>query len=228
MKSARKSRTQIASLPGSRWVAYSTAALASGFVAGTSEGENPYSVLLDQRVVHSDQFGVSLGAPGVGILFKHFEHFYGSSSSHDGGSAQVSMYGASGKIAGMTGHGALISVSNLPRGVALSGLNFLGNRGFLAERSAGGGFPDGQFLDRGVGVFGFRFNLGAGDQYGWARVKMRGYPENNYKVIDYAYGDPGESVFVGQKTSEADVSQSLGDLAAGGAALRAGRVVGSR
>ena len=138
----------------------------------------------------------------------------------------MALYGASGQLAGVTAH-RTVEISNLPPGVALSGLNFLGNGGFLAGFDTVVEF--GQFVDRGVGLFGFRFNLGAGEQYGWARVNMRGDKRRNkYTVIDYAYGDPGESVFVGQKTSQASASQSLGDLAAGGAALRAGRVVGNR
>jgi hypothetical protein len=56
----------------------------------------------------------------------------------------------------------------------------------------------GYFERRGVGLIGFKFNNGAGDQYGWVRVKMTGNPANNFQVVDYAYGDPGDIVKAGQ------------------------------
>lgn len=40
---------------------------------------------------------------------------------------------------------------------------------------------------------------------------MRGAPINRFKVIDYAYGDPGEKVLVGQKPSQSSPDlESLG------------------
>jgi len=60
-----------------------------------------------------------------------------------------------------------------------------------------GWYSCGNFRHRGVGLVGFKFNNGAGDQYGWVRVKMLGGQKNMFWVIDYAYGDPGERVLGG-------------------------------
>jgi hypothetical protein len=223
MKFYRKNTATPVSFSPARWTTYATAALASGFVGGPiAEGEIHYSGPINQRVRGYDQFPFALGGTATALRFKHFEHFYGSSNSHDGGTAQMSIYGGSGQVAGVKTKGILVSMSNVARGAAISALNFPGDKGFLAERSSGAGFPQGQFLTPGYGFVGFKFNRGAGDQYRWARVRTAGLPENSFEVLDYAYGDPGEAVRAGQKRASAG-AQSLGDLAAGSAALRAGR-----
>jgi hypothetical protein len=74
-------------------------------------------------------------------------------------------------------------------------------------------------------LVGFKFNNGAGDQYGWVRVRMRGASRNNGLLIDFAYGDPGEKVVAGQMESNNSVPglESLGGLALGAAGLLAWR-----
>jgi len=71
---------------------------------------------------------------------------------------------------------------------------------------------------RGSGLVGFKFNNGAGDQYGWVRVKMLDGRKNMFWVIDYAYGDPGEPVLAGQTGANASAPEleSLGGLVLGG------------
>ncbi|HEY2711666.1 MAG TPA: hypothetical protein VGI60_04060 [Chthoniobacterales bacterium] len=96
--------------------------------------------------------------------------------------------------------------------------------GYIGEAS----YPGVHFKEPGRGFIGFRFNTGAGDQYGWLRVKTSGEAEYNFIVVDYAWGDPGDTIKTGQKTS-ADTanavtkSGSLGLLATGGAGLKAWR-----
>ena len=52
----------------------------------------------------------------------------------------------------------------------------------------------GQWRKEGISFVGFRFNNGAGRQYGWARVHMGGGPLNwGFIVLDYAYADPGRT-----------------------------------
>ena len=92
-------------------------------------------------------------------------------------------------------------------------------------------FGGGQWQDPGVGFVGFRFNSGAGIQYGWARVRMAGSDKNNaFKLIDYAYADPGERIRAGQKSDNEMVTDegSLGWLAAGAVGLLAWRKSRSR
>jgi len=95
--------------------------------------------------------------------------------------------------------------------------------GFLA-----GGYSD-QWGNRGTGFIGFRFNNGAGVQYGWARITMAGPAHDNFYLLDYAYADPGEPLRAGE-TSEDTLSDeqspdqgSLGGLALGAAGLLAWR-----
>lgn len=94
--------------------------------------------------------------------------------------------------------------------------------------------------NRGTGYVGFRFNHGTGDQYGWVRVKMTGAPYNGFIVEDYAYGDPGESIRAGQRSSDeqapsqgsteeqAPEEGSLGGLALGAVGLLSCRKSRSR
>jgi hypothetical protein len=94
--------------------------------------------------------------------------------------------------------------------------------------------------ERGIGYIGFGFNNGTGNQYGWVRVKMAGAPDNGFIVEDYAYGDPGEPVRAGQRSSDEQAPDpgstdedppdqgSLGGLALGGAGLLAWRKSRSR
>jgi MYXO-CTERM domain-containing protein len=76
---------------------------------------------------------------------------------------------------------------------------------------------------------GFKFDGGRGTQYGWARIIMGRFPSRPFTVVDYAWGDPGESIVAGQTSSvksESDTvpqSGSLGLLALGGAGLLAWR-----
>ena len=94
--------------------------------------------------------------------------------------------------------------------------------------------------DRGTGYVGFRFNNGAGLQYGWVRVRMGGPPEHPFEVVSYAYADPGEPIRAGQRSSAEQAPDqgstdqqtpndgSLGGLALGAVGLMAWRKCRSR
>jgi hypothetical protein len=58
-------------------------------------------------------------------------------------------------------------------------------------------FPD--FLEPGIYYAGFRFNSGAGMQYGWVRIRWGGCSFNGYVLRDYAWGDPGDQIKAGQE-----------------------------
>jgi len=81
----------------------------------------------------------------------------------------------------------------------------------------------------GYGFIGFRFNNGAGVQYGWARIKMSGVPHYDFVLLDYAYADPGERLMAGQtlentsSDEQAPDQGSLGGLALGAVGLLAWR-----
>ena len=92
----------------------------------------------------------------------------------------------------------------------------------------GGLIQGGHFTEPGRGFIGFAFNTGAGRQYGWVRVKTSGADKNNFIVLDYAWGDPGEPIETGQKQSPVNKQAvtkpgSLGLLATGATGLKAWR-----
>ena len=81
----------------------------------------------------------------------------------------------------------------------------------------------GQFRG-GTGFIGFKFNNGSGDQYGWARVQVGGSHNFPFKLIDYAYGDVGDTIGAGQKSGhDKPELESLGGLALGALGLLAWR-----
>ena len=219
MKAHKKSGSRIASLNNKRWAAYVSAAAATSFAAGYAEANIHYSGIIDQNVGgRNGRFTVPVGTGGAVMVFRHTEHVYGSSSVHIGGDALFSIYGASGAVAAVPAVGS-DSISKLSPRDAISTRPFQNSYGFLAERSHSNGIPRGQFLDRGYGFLAFKFNSGAGDQYGWARVRMLGLPDNKYFVVDFAYADPGESIVAGQKTEPGLAMNSLGGLAVGSATV---------
>jgi hypothetical protein len=85
----------------------------------------------------------------------------------------------------------------------------------------------GQFDGKGVGFIAFKFNNGSGDQYGWVRIRMpkAENPNQDFRLIDYAYGDVGDRVRAGQTSSNAKAPDkgSLGWLALGAVGLLAWR-----
>lgn len=112
-------------------------------------------------------------------------------------------------------------------------------------------FSDGNFQPyyQTRGFIGFRFNTGKGTQYGWAKIQTATpnlYTRNNSRahefIKEYAWGDPGDQVLVGQRrldhdepqvapqaaknldvASPADSQGSLGLLALGAVGLQAWR-----
>lgn len=63
------------------------------------------------------------------------------------------------------------------------------------------------FQGPGIYYAGFRFNTGAGMQYGWARIRWGGCSFNGYVLRDYAWGDPGDQIKAGQKKLHEDEAQ---------------------
>jgi hypothetical protein len=220
-----------ASIAKTRWLAYATAGAATALAGSNSaEATIHYSGIINYRFsgesVHTFQL-----VPGAGIAFAHFPHYYGS-HTRDGGSALFFASYAAGYYETCVYNPEDASVSNLSRGQAISTRPFVRYGGILASREGFGcgGGPRGQFLEPGVAFIGFKFNTGNGDQYGWARVEMRGYPGNVFRLIDYAYGDAGDRIKAGQRSDQPDVPglESLGGLALGAAGLLAWRKTRSR
>ena len=214
MKSNRV-RSKPASIAKTRWVAYAAAGAATALAGSQSaEAAIHYSGPVNERFPAGNADSFNLDQPGDFFRL-----------SHDLGVAGFSIFGiASEAFRGFWGLSSYHYVSKLSHGQRISTGNFTQNTsGFLA-----GGYEE-QWGKRGTGFIGFRFNNGAGVQYGWARITMAGPAHDNFFLLDYAYADPGESLRAGQ-TSEDTLSDeqspdqgSLGGLALGAAGLLAWR-----
>jgi hypothetical protein len=62
-----------------------------------------------------------------------------------------------------------------------------------------------------TGFIGFKFDTGAGVQYGWVRLKMTRAPMVWMNVIDYAWGDPGDRIRAGEIHSRTNKSAAVPD-----------------
>lgn len=232
IKMQRSRRTKINSIEHKRWAAYATAALSSGFTFSLAESavaEIHYSGPIKQDVpngycsysypnggyCYAGVLTLPLGDNGnIKLTHSKTRSIYGTETNYLGGSAflKISAPGAAVRGSGL--------ISRLLPGNVISAGPFAGGSGLLATYWG----ARGQFQTAGQGFAGFKFNTGAGEQYGWVRVRMNGFPTNSFAVVDYAYGDPGEVVKAGQKRSHSlpDL-ESLGGLALGAAGLLAWR-----
>jgi hypothetical protein len=225
----RSHRSKTNSIEPKRWAGYATAALASGFTFGLAESADAtihYSGLVNQKIAGRDRAIFHLDPAGDGFVVRHDNFVYGSSSVSNGGVAWFYIYGAvSAAVNGVSGacQDGAPCVSNLNQRDAISARPFVPMGGTLALEYDG--VPQqfyGQFLNRGYGLVGFKFNNGSGDQYGWVRVRMSGGHKHMVSVVDYAYGDPGDTVLAGQTSGGfAPGLESLGGLALGAAGLLA-------
>ena len=235
----RQSHRQTAKVSHSRWLAYATASAATAFASSHSaEGAIHYSGMLNVpfrphkdhvKTFPLDQAGdfvsferAEVGDPFFGTGdFAYFRIFGIAAASFQGNRTSYLYFPYKLSRGQYISQGNFIPQPNYP---GFGGILALGNVTFYSH-----------WGDRGTGYVGFRFNNGAGNQYGWVRVEMTGHPENGFRVLDYAYADPGEPIFAGQRSSDeraadqgsADAATpdegSLGGLALGALGLLAWR-----
>ena len=186
-----------------RWTSYAIAAGATA-VAGTStaEAEIHYSGLVNFKFHQESRGSERQSFPlSQGIVLVGYRYVRGpvdnSATLFIGGAAVSSAFRNPGYFTS--------SASALPRGAVISHGHF--------------GFPFGtgrlqdyacEFRDwhePGTWAAGFRFDNGAGRQYGWVRIKWGGCSWNGYILKDYAWGDPGDQVKVGQTKLDEDETQ---------------------
>jgi hypothetical protein len=237
MKQNRACSRKPAVITNPRWLAYATAGAASAFTcASSAEATIHYSGLINETFDgcrgHTATF--QLDQPGDFIrlladVFICFQDYGGGAYFSVGGLAGASFAGRYNSC-GLHGIGV---VERLVRGELISNRPFIpGQSGILAIASHCGNGWVGQFDGKGIGFIGFKFNNGSGDQYGWVRIQMqRGDNINqNFQLKDYAYGDVGDRIRAGQKSSNEMVPEegSLGWLALGAAGLVAWRKSRSR
>jgi hypothetical protein len=217
MKSNRL-RSKPASIAKTRWTAYAMAGAATALVGSNSaEAAIHYSGLINEpfppnREKHK---AFPLDQAGDSLRLVHTT-FCPAASFSINGIVSAAFIGYP---------GFEYFVSKLSFGQYISSGEFVtGSRGIMAiDRTCytyGAPWNDG-----GTGYVGFRFNNGAGIQYGWARVIAQ-FEANAFRVMDYAYADPGEPITAGQRSSsdaQAPDQGSLGWLALGAAGLLAWR-----
>lgn len=225
------------SIAKTRWVSYAAAGAATALAGSQSaEAAIHYSGPVNEPIKRGaadfllDQFDDSFR------IWRHFTYygFYGKHHGHHHrrevvefaifGNASVGVRGGQGYVSQL-GAGQEISAGNFIQGVPDSYSIFPQNGGGNIVLVAGGNLPA-QGGQGGISFIGFRFNNGAGIQYGWARINIKeGGRSKTFTLVDYAYADPGERLMTGQ-TSEGILSAeegSLGGLALGAVGLLAWR-----
>ena len=221
-----KSRRNRIGVSRSRWLAYATASAATALTSGHSvEGAIHYSGLVNAvfRPEKTRRMSFQLDRPGNSIAFDHIANSSFAGFRVRSGSFRVYLPGYD-------------CIDNLAFGQRVSSAThvYFVRSGHIKENGFGpiawlaySGYSTlAQFLSPGIGYVGFRFDNGRGFQYGWARVNMAGArKKNGFKLIDYAYADPGESITAGQTSNDEPGSEegSLGWLALGAAGLMAWR-----
>jgi hypothetical protein len=223
-------------IPNSRWSAYAVAGLATASGGAIStEAAIHYSGPVDYafhgiRTGQWHSFPLSDGARlwggtlHVRSLGRYDYAYFGLTGARASNALRLASHGCC-AVAGLPG-----------RSLVSDGSFFAaGQRGVMQGSFCQ--YPDWQ--DRGTYYVGFRFNSGAGPQYGWVRIHWDGCPANFFIVKDYAWGDPGDQIKTGQRqlhegdtqvapqtaksANAAPVSGSLGLLALGAVGLRAWR-----
>ncbi len=218
-------KTKSASISNSRWLAYASAGAASAFAAANSaEGKIHYSGPIKQIFNECDAASFRLDRPGDFIRLRHSSLLLCSTSFF--GNAFFNVVGIAGaSIAGFYDECGHVSASNLERGQRISSRPFLPAQPPPWGSADLAGYCPGQFLG-GIGFIGFKFNNGSGDQYGWVRIQVKPGASHQYpfKLLDYAYGDVGDTIAAGQKSGHNKPElESLGGLALGTLGLLAWR-----
>jgi MYXO-CTERM domain-containing protein len=225
------------SIPKARWAAYATAATASTLAcASSADAEIHYSGIVNHDFANGSfagplDPGITLQLNvGTGTGVGNHTSFFGAILIRS--AAQSAFIGG---VAGTLAYAAGVYALELPAGKSLPGQRFdlscrwSSSCGCQVCYHVGYIGGAGRFRDRGMGFIGFLFSHdGGGLQYGWARVKKSGAPDYRFRLVDYAWGDPGDSLFTGQRRSRQQAEAtpkegSLGLLALGAAGLVAWR-----
>ncbi len=225
-----KLRNRSLSLNASRWTLYAGAAAATGLSVVTAEAEIHYSGTLQYKIAnpHGSAHATFPLSDNAAISF--FNYSRGPNASYN--IASFAIRGAAVSHGFRASHGPPyfgVGASRLYSGDAVS-------RGLFRQtfpsstygniRSFYGG---GHWDSGGRGFVGFKFNTGAGTQYGWVRIKITPAPAVKILVVDYAWGDPGDTIVTGQKrggsksVAAIPASGSLGLLAVGAKGVSAWR-----
>ena len=207
-------RCKSASIPKTRWVAYAAAGAATALAGSQSaEAAIHYSGRVNELFLVGDADSFKLDRPGDFFRLSHTSYYGANDKFAIFGIASAAFrgFGAGRGYVSKLGFGQPISMGNF---IQQSAPGYMVHYGNPHQWNPGGGF------------IGFRFNSGAGVQYGWARIKIKGVPQYDFILLDYAYADPGERLRAGQTPigwHHAPDQGSLGGLALGAVGLLAWR-----
>ena len=236
----RQSRRQAAKVSHSRWLAYATASAGTALAGSHSaEAAIHYSGILNQKFppnIDTDKT-FPLDQPGDFLLFQRHEVGFPFLSREDIGYFRIFGIASAGfRSGGQTSYyGYYVSKLHFGQNVSSGSFARFGSTGWMAFNTYTQNRAFGPWRDRGPGCVGFKFNNGAGTQYGWVRIKMSVPPEHAFEVVSYAYADPGEPIKAGQTSSDEQIPEqdsadelvpdegSLGGLALGAVGLLAWR-----
>ena len=220
------------SLSETRWLAYATAGVAGAFgLSSSAEAEIHYSGNVSIELTGNAQASLPL-SNGASLVFKNI--FGGSTFLQDFYFLIKEVISGSARGYASTTLRDRRFLSNLPPRENVSAGEFLSVAGSPGHGVLISNWSDGAFSPIGGwprGFVGFRFNTGNGAQYGWARIQTKNDSNNHiHDVIkDYAWGDVGDRIRTGQKSSAGNMvdtvteSGSVGLLALGAAGLVAWR-----
>ena len=213
-----------------RWAAY-VAAGAAATLAGTQTAEAD----ITHVVVGGTDGAVTFGVGSKGwALDGSAQLIFGNAALGGGTTRGVAFAGFNtnasvgfGNMAGTVVNGYNYA-ANMSLDANVSTAAFLTGSG--ATMAYGNGYGGDKFLNNtgtpSTGYVGFRFDTNAGGtnfQFGWARVTLNGdTPKNTFVVEEYAYGDVGDSIKVGEIGAIPEPG-SLGCLALGALGLLASR-----
>ena len=237
MLKIRKLSRKVAAIPNSRWATYAAAGAATALSGiSAAEAEIHYSGIVNHdfrppgsaasfTVGSGDKLQFRVGVPhggGESGGFGHLQILDGQNNSV-GGFAASHPSNAGVYLLDLA---ARVNISS--QNITNSCRRTSSSSNLVCYGATFGGPPEG-FEQRGIGAIGFAFRDGAGLHYGWARIRTSGPQNYRFVLVDYAWGDAGESVLTGQKGSHQTGSAvpatgSLGLLAIGGAGLVAWRI----
>jgi hypothetical protein len=212
-------------IDNSRWAIYATAGAATALVSVNSAEADIHHVDVNERFDAAPGSLMQQPFSLAGSAFINFGHYRTSAGAKGAGLFFIGLSGSGGvsaKFAG-TSAGNFRYVSRLSFGANIAAQpTFAANNGNnFATLAFGSGYGNDKWLDSGTAFVGFKFNIGLGVEYGWARVTTDGSPGNAFTLVDYAWGDPGDTVTAGQTTAAVPEPGSLGLLALGGLGLMA-------
>lgn len=230
MKTKRLRPRGSAAISKSRWAAYATAGAATALLpASSAEADITYSGPINRPFADMNPGGPG----GVDIAYfglvpnADFGLLHGQGATAQGAPVNQAGFlirGANSAMFRGMSAGDYRYPSRLGSNINVSLGNFAMNvtNTFFGTLALSGG-PYGQignFRSPGTAFIGFKFNSGAGTQYGWLRLSMNGATNaNSFTLVDFAFAAPGEQIRTGQVPEPA----SLAFLAFGGAGLLAWR-----